>query len=300
MWEECKALCHSCRNESSDIPGCNKDIPVTSASTTVTTTTHTTTTHSATTHANNDNPNDGSDNARQTITIAAAVGSSAMIFAIIAGFVISTARKRRRYYNVSNEIDDGIQMDSLGHDSNTIDEDDPLIDFSGDTITIATATVESHTNRDGSETTTVGVATTGDKKVEKNRSPKFVATTIRLGSAGQAATGLADLMGVDDSTIGQFLQEKEHVIYKEFRDHGSDEDKRNLQGLLDGTYRNPGDSSLVGAAFAADAAKKAAIPCPSIEEQNVKQQQLPTMKLAAEGGGKAPAATDAIANLEST
>jgi hypothetical protein len=98
------------------------------------------------------------------------------------------------------------------------------------------------------------------------KASKFIAPSIRLGTAAQAATGLPGMMGIDESTIGRFLQEKVSAIAKEFTFYGSEQDQRNLRGLLDGTYRNPPNTGLQGAAYDADVAAKAAAPCISIDE----------------------------------
>jgi len=72
-----------------------------------------------------------------------------------------------------------------------------------------------------------------------------VATTIRLGRATQASDGLADLMGYDNISIVQKILGNGggiDAIVTEINAHGTEEDKKNVRTLLDGTYTNPPDS----------------------------------------------------------
>lgn len=155
--------------------------------------------------------------------------SSAALLLVFAGIcIVRSRRKLARLKDAAAAA--GLEMNDYDGGAN-INVDDPLIDLSGETITIAAiATEEAAVDSDGGTHTT------------EPRSSKFVAPMIRLGAASHAATGLPGLMGVDESTIGQYLQEKILAIVKEFEAHGSDEDQQNLRGLLDGTYRNPPDS----------------------------------------------------------
>lgn len=156
-----------------------------------------------------------------------------------------TVRRRSMYKD-----DDTIGLTSF---ANGADSDDELLDFAGGVITIADATTSESTvdsNIGGSSAATA--TTTPGGETAGSITSKFVAPAIRLGTAGQAAKGLPGLMGIDDAQIGTFMQEKILAIVKEFEAHGSNEDKANLHGLLNGTYRNPPDSGLVKAAEDAD------------------------------------------------
>ena len=203
---------------------------------------------------------------------------------------IAVIRKRRR-----GRYGDG-DMIGLTSFAGEEDSDDDLLDFTGGTITIADAiTTESTVDAN------VSTASATSRRAATKIASKFVAPVIRLGTAGQAAKGLPGLMGVDDAEIGTFMQEKILAIVKEFQVHGSDEDKANLAGLLDGTYRNPPDSVLIKAAedavrdaqeagmldptlnqtaadaqaaVDADTAKKAATRCVTIDELMQTKQVL--------------------------
>lgn len=79
------------------------------------------------------------------------------------------------------------------------------------------------------------------KKRKRKGGAKFVAPAIRLGRATQAARGLPDLMGYDNMSIIQHIMSTGggvDAIKNEVGLHGSAEDQRNLQGLLDGSYTN--------------------------------------------------------------
>jgi hypothetical protein len=69
-------------------------------------------------------------------------------------------------------------------------------------------------------------------------SDKFVAqpNTIRLGQPGEAAHGLADLMGIGDAHISAYLADAEGSIRREFATSGSDADKENLRKVLEGAF----------------------------------------------------------------
>lgn len=84
-----------------------------------------------------------------------------------------------------------------------------------------------------------------EAQVGANRS-KFVVPTIRLGRATQAAAGLADLMGYNEMSIVQHIIQSGggiEAIMNEVESHGTEEDKKNLRGLLNGTYTNPPNSN---------------------------------------------------------
>eukprot|EP00729_Bicosta_minor_P006973 gene6973-5681_t len=71
---------------------------------------------------------------------------------------------------------------------------------------------------------------------------RFVASTIRLGRATQAAAGLPDLMGYTDMSLLRLIDghgDGIEAIMNEVNTSGSEEDKANLRGLLDGSYSNP-------------------------------------------------------------
>eukprot|EP00729_Bicosta_minor_P022215 gene22215-14876_t len=81
--------------------------------------------------------------------------------------------------------------------------------------------------------------------LKRRNKSKFVATTIRLGRATQASDGLADLMGYDNISIVQKILGNGggiDAIVTEINAHGTEEDKKNVRTLLDGTYTNPPDS----------------------------------------------------------
>lgn len=175
--------------------------------------------------------NPSANKSKTATAIAVAAVAITGIIALAVWVTVVRKRRRGRYQD-----DDMIGLTSFADED---DNDDELLDFTGGTITIAdTTTTESTIDANISSSTTgaAGIAS------------KFVAPAIRLGTAGQAAKGLPDLMGIDDAQIGMFMQEKILAIVKEFEAHGSDEDKENLRGLLNGTYRNPPDSGLVKAA----------------------------------------------------
>ena len=83
---------------------------------------------------------------------------------------------------------------------------------------------------------------TPKKTLSPHRREKFIAPVIRLGRATQAAHGLADLMGYDSISIVQHIMTNGGgiaAIKNEVMMHGNAEDKKNVQGLIDGTYANP-------------------------------------------------------------
>jgi protein-L-isoaspartate O-methyltransferase len=63
---------------------------------------------------------------------------------------------------------------------------------------------------------------------------KYIAgpKAIRLGQPEEAAHGLADMMGVDDATIGSFLSDPEGSIIREFTRSGEAKDRENLRKVL--------------------------------------------------------------------
>ena len=67
---------------------------------------------------------------------------------------------------------------------------------------------------------------------------RYVAATnqIRLGQPVDAAHGLATLLGISDAQLGNFLQNPEQAISREFRVNGSTRDQENLTRILAGTY----------------------------------------------------------------
>lgn len=200
----------------------------------------------------------------RNITLAIAVAVPVLLMLIYATVYIKYSAKKQRYSVMDGTESGGMQLQGVESDL-LLDENDPYLDLSGDTITIAsgvTAMDESHIDI----ASTPGDVLPPKKRVQSNTQAKFVAPTIRLGSASQAATGLPGLMGVDEQTVGTFLQDGVRAIKQEFQDHGTDEDKRNLQGLLDGSYRNPADSHLTGEEYDTDAAAKLAAPCVSFDE----------------------------------
>lgn len=89
------------------------------------------------------------------------------------------------------------------------------------------------------------VAATQTKSSKRSRSSKFIAPVIRLGKAPQAARGLPDLMGYDDMSIIQHIMRTGggvDAIKNEIMLNGTEEDRANLNGILDGTYVNPESS----------------------------------------------------------
>jgi hypothetical protein len=62
------------------------------------------------------------------------------------------------------------------------------------------------------------------------------AKSIRLGKPGEAAHGLADLMGIGEAHIAAYLSDPEGAIKREFAMHGSAADKENLRKVLDGVF----------------------------------------------------------------
>eukprot|EP00729_Bicosta_minor_P013846 gene13846-34134_t len=79
-------------------------------------------------------------------------------------------------------------------------------------------------------------------KARKRPPSKFVANEIRLGQATQSAAGLADLMGYTTMSIMGLIFGNGggvEAIVHEVTMSGTEEDKKNLKGLMDGTYTNP-------------------------------------------------------------
>ena len=64
---------------------------------------------------------------------------------------------------------------------------------------------------------------------------KFYAKQLVMGQATEAAHGLNAALGLSDTELGQQLQLGEKAIVHEFMNHGNDEDKANLQYVLNGT-----------------------------------------------------------------
>ena len=84
--------------------------------------------------------------------------------------------------------------------------------------------------------------------IDAARAPrtKFVVPAIRLGRATQAAAGLADLMGYTDMSIVEHILRTGggvDAIVNEVEARGAAQDKRNLGGLMDGSYTNPPNSN---------------------------------------------------------
>ena len=88
--------------------------------------------------------------------------------------------------------------------------------------------------------TTAAAAAKKKKKRRKKQLSKFVAPTINLGKSTLAAKGLDVLLGIDPKTY-MHVKNKVKVMLKEFAKNGTDQDKKNLKTLLDGTYVNPGE-----------------------------------------------------------
>lgn len=92
-----------------------------------------------------------------------------------------------------------------------------------------------------------GLTAAMQPKSRRSRSSKFIAPVIRLGRATQAARGLPDLMGYTNMSIVQHIMSTGggvDAIISEIMWNGTEEDKANLNGILDGTYRtNHGDAS---------------------------------------------------------
>lgn len=112
-----------------------------------------------------------------------------------------------------------------------ISDGSEMLDYTGDTICIS-ATLPPLPQPSG-----------GVKNKKQRKTTKFEAPAIRLGDGVQAATGLANLMGIDEATIGNFHQGQISAIEREFMQHGSEKDKRNFLTVMDGTYTNPPDTS---------------------------------------------------------
>lgn len=71
---------------------------------------------------------------------------------------------------------------------------------------------------------------------------KFIAPVICLGQAAQAAEGLPRLMGYSEGTLNRYIQAcggEIAAIRHEIATFGNPEDRANLEGLLNGTYKNP-------------------------------------------------------------
>lgn len=86
-----------------------------------------------------------------------------------------------------------------------------------------------------------GVSTAPAPPPVPGTNSKFVAPTINLGDSLLAAKGLDVLLGIDPKTY-MHARNKVKVIISEFAKRGTDEDRQNIVGLLDGTYVNPPDS----------------------------------------------------------
>ena len=86
-----------------------------------------------------------------------------------------------------------------------------------------------------------GVSTAPAPPPVPGTNSKFVAPTINLGDSLLAAKGLDVLLGIDPKTY-MHARNKVKVIISEFAKRGTDEDRQNIAGLLDGTYVNPPDS----------------------------------------------------------
>lgn len=108
---------------------------------------------------------------------------------------------------------------------------DPLLDYTGDTVCIKAnlPSISRPAHADGGQ--------------KKRKTTKFVArdNAIRLGTGAEAATGLPQLMGVDEATIGGYQIDQMDAIEREFVQNGNEEDKKNFATVLDGTYQNPPD-----------------------------------------------------------
>lgn len=81
---------------------------------------------------------------------------------------------------------------------------------------------------------------------QETKFDKFLAKAMRLGRATQAAAGLADLMGYNDMSLLHYIDGHGggmEAIIHEINTDGTEEDKRNLRGLIDGTYVNPPNSN---------------------------------------------------------
>lgn len=82
----------------------------------------------------------------------------------------------------------------------------------------------------------------GGGNQRRRHSGRFVTETLHLGEPKQAAMGLLPLMGYDEKSIQDLIRFHGGgvaAIKWEIEKHGTDEDKTNLRGLLDGTYQNP-------------------------------------------------------------
>jgi len=112
-----------------------------------------------------------------------------------------------------------------------VDDRDPLLDYTGDTICISP------------DLPPLGPKPGTKEKRRRKTTTKFVAPAIRLGEGEATATGLAHLMGIDEATMGLFQIQQMDAIEREFRQHGTDEDKKNFATVIDGTYRNPPDGA---------------------------------------------------------
>lgn len=81
---------------------------------------------------------------------------------------------------------------------------------------------------------------------QETKFDKFLVKAMRLGRATQAAAGLADLMGYNDMSLLHYIDGHGggmEAIIHEINTDGTEEDKRNLRGLIDGTYVNPPNSN---------------------------------------------------------
>lgn len=152
------------------------------------------------------------------IIVGAAAGTVVLLVAVI---VLRLRQKRRHPDNVV------IRMQNAAWNPDNAADDDALLDYE-------------HGGEDAGATTASSSAD-GNAVAET----KFVANTIRLGMATQAAAGLADLMGFDDMSLLHYIDGHgggSDAIIHEINKNGTEADKKNLRTLLDGTYTNPPDS----------------------------------------------------------
>eukprot|EP00729_Bicosta_minor_P012023 gene12023-15124_t len=199
---------------------CN--VSASSSTTTLTTTASTTIAIAASTTTTNAIDDGDGDVTKKVLPLGIIVGAAAGTVVLLVAVIVLRLRQKRRHPD--NVV---IRMQNAVWNPDNAADDDALLDYE-------------HGGEDAGATTASSSAD-GNAVAET----KFVANTIRLGMATQAAAGLADLMGFDDMSLLHYIDGHgggSDAIIHEINKNGTEADKKNLRTLLDGTYTNPPDS----------------------------------------------------------
>lgn len=123
-----------------------------------------------------------------------------------------------------------------------------------------------------------GVSTAPAPPPVPGTNSKFVAPTINLGDSLLAAKGLDVLLGIDPKTY-MHARNKVKVIISEFAKRGTDEDRQNIAGLLDGTYVNPPDSGSGKVYSRERSCKEVMATSPEVEMAGLELHHLLALRL---------------------